>query len=110
LKGFITPRPTPVNKYPAIGKTYQIQYSVFAKIRELPDEIIDKGTVKLAALYMIGAIACLPVFHVILQLGMTVRVLHFRHVITSFENTKKAKPLGKAPKGLQVNQLWLYSI
>ena len=67
MEGSVIPHLAAVNKYSAIGKTFQIQDGVFAKARELFNEIIDKGTVKLAALYLIGAIANFPVFQAIFQ-------------------------------------------
>jgi hypothetical protein len=67
MKGSVIPHLAAVNKYAAIGKTFQIQDGVFAKARELFDKIIDKGTVKLAVLYLIGTVADFPVFQAIFQ-------------------------------------------
>jgi len=84
MEGSVIPHLAAVNKYSAIGKTFQIQDGVFAKARELFNEIIDKGTVKLAVLDLISAIAHFPIPHVIFQSLKIVYVCHVWHVITSF--------------------------
>jgi hypothetical protein len=98
-KGFVIPRLAPVNKYPVIGKAFQKYYSVFTKTRELTDETIDTGTVKLAVSYLISAIAYFPVFHVILQFWKIVSGCQIRHVITSFGNQKTKPPWTKLQEG-----------
>jgi hypothetical protein len=89
MKGSIIPHLAAVNKYSAIGKVFQIQDGVLAESRELHNEIIDKGTVKLAVLYLIGTVADFPVFQAIFQSWKIVYVCHSWHVITSF---RKAPP------------------
>jgi len=69
----------------AVGNTYQTYYGVFAETRELSYETIDKGAVKLAVLYLISAIAYLPVFYVIFHYGKTVNWCQILYFITSFE-------------------------
>jgi hypothetical protein len=102
MKGSVVPHLPAVNKYAAIGKTFQIQDCVFAKARELFDEIIDKGTVKLAVLYLISAIAYLPVFQVIFQSWKIVYVCHVWHVITSIGKANNETPLERLQRGFKL--------
>jgi hypothetical protein len=70
--------------------------------RKLTEETIDKGTVKLADLYLISAIAYLPVFQMILHSGNTVNGCQIRHGITPLDKAKSETLMDITQRGLLI--------